>query len=121
MPSPLCHWDLTVSDVAAAQRFYGGVFGWRFDDTKFPGYLLIDTGSGVGGGMMQAPVDSPIPALHSYFQVDDLVKTLRAVVEAGGAVIVPRTEIPGVGYIAMFLDPDRIPVGVLEPSKAGTP
>jgi predicted enzyme related to lactoylglutathione lyase len=37
-----------------------------------------------------------------------------AVVEAGAQVIVPRTEVPNIGWFAMFLDPDRIPIGIMQ-------
>jgi predicted enzyme related to lactoylglutathione lyase len=115
MPNPICHWELMVNDVEKAKRFYGGVFRWRFDDAKYPGYTLIDTGEGVGGGMIRKPPGAPMASLNTYFAVDDLDRTLRDVVESGGSVIVPRTEIPTVGWFAMFLDPDQIPIGVLQP------
>ena len=118
MANPVCHWELMVHDVAKAKAFYGRVFGWKFDDARYPGYTTIDTGEGVGGGMMLKPVSSPVAALNTYFQVDDVDKTLRAVVETGGTVIVPKTEISNVGWFAMFLDPDRIAVGILQPLDA---
>ena len=104
MANPLCHWDLAVNDVAKAKQFYGSVFGWRFDDQKFPGYTIIDTGGDLDGGMMPKPPGSPAAALNSYFEVDDASQTLRTVVEA-----------------AMFLDPEQIPIGILQPTKAGMP
>ena len=114
MPNPMCHWELMVDDVDRAKRFYGGVFRWTFEGAG-PEYTLIDTGEGVRGGMMARPKASPHAALNTYFSVDDLDRTLRDVVEGGGTVVVPRTEIPNVGWFAMFLDPDRIPIGVLQP------
>lgn len=115
MPNPICHWELMVNDLDKAKRFYGGVFRWSFDDAKYPGYTLIDTGEGVGGGMMQRPPSAPAAALNTYFAVDDVDKTLRRVVESGGTVVMPRTEIPGIGWFAMFLDPERIPIAILQP------
>ncbi|HEU4726820.1 MAG TPA: VOC family protein [Kofleriaceae bacterium] len=110
-----------VNDIAKAKQFYARVFGWRFDDTRFPGYTIIDTGGEPAGGMMARPPSSPAAALNNYFEVDDAGETLRKVVEAGGTVIVPKTEIPRVGWFAMFLDPDQIPIGILQPTKAGVP
>jgi uncharacterized protein len=114
MPNPMCHWELMVDDVDRAKRFYGGVFRWTFDDSR-PGYTLVETGEGVRGGLMARPKTAPQAALNTYFSVEDLDRTLRDVVESGGTVVVPRTEIAGVGWFAMFLDPDRIPIGVLQP------
>lgn len=118
MANPLCHWELMVNDVTRAKQFYGAVFKWRFDDEKFPGYTIIDTGGGVDGGMMAKPPGSPVAALNDYFEVADVGQTLRTVVEAGGTVVVPKTEIPHVGWFAMFLDLDQIPIGILQPEKA---
>lgn len=116
MANPLCHWELMVNDLTKAKQFYGRVFDWRFDDSTFPEYTMIETG-GIAGGMMTKPPGSPMAALHTYFQVDDINETLRRVVEAGGSVIVPKTEIPP-GWFAMFLDIDRIPVGIVQDKKA---
>jgi hypothetical protein len=113
MANPLIHWELMVSDPARAKAFYQKVFDWNFKPMG-PEYTLIETG-GVGGGMMQRPPAVPMSSLNSYFQVPDIDQTLRAAVEAGAKVIVPRTEIPQVGWFAMFLDPDGIAIGVLQP------
>lgn len=113
MTNPLCHWELAVSDVANARQFYSKVFGWQFEPMG-PDYTMIVPGSGPRGGLMAKPPKAPSPALNTYFLVPDAAATLRAAEEAGGTVIVPKTEISGVGWFAMFLDPDRIPIGILE-------
>jgi predicted enzyme related to lactoylglutathione lyase len=114
VPNPICHFELMVSKPESARRFYASVFDWAFDDATFPGYTLIKTGAEPGGGMIAKPPAAPVAALNVYFRVDQVDLTLRKVVEAGGTVVVPKTEIPGVGFFAMFLDPEQIPIGVLE-------
>lgn len=113
MANPLLHWELMVGDVDKAKAFYGRVFGWQFDETDLE-YTMIQTGSTPGGGMMKKPETAPTPALNTYFAVDDIDRTLGVVVETGGTVLVPRTEIPGIGWFAMFADPDEIPVGIFQ-------
>jgi predicted enzyme related to lactoylglutathione lyase len=109
----LCHWELMVSDVEKAKAFYRRVFDWRFDDAS-PEYTMIDTGKPPGGGLMAKPPSAPAAALNTYFLVDDIDRTLRNAVEAGAIVAVPKTEIPNVGWFAMFLDPDQIPIGIFK-------
>ncbi len=112
----IVHWDLVVDDVQKAKRFYGNVFDWGFDDEAFPGYTIVDVGEeGRGGGIMQRPPDAPGNALNSYFGVDDLDTTLAKAEAAGAQVVVPKTEIPGVGFWGMFIDPDGIPIALFEP------
>lgn len=109
----LVHWELMVSEPERAQRFYGRVFGWTFEPMG-PEYTMVKTGAVPFGGMMKKPPGAPGCVLNSYFAVDDVERTLHDVVEAGGTVVVPKTEIPGIGWFAMFLDPDRIPLGVMQ-------
>ena len=109
--NPLVHWELMVRDVARARAFYGRVFGWRYE--AGPGYTMIESGRPPGGGMMALPPPVQSPALTVYFQVEDIDRTLREVVEAGGSVAAPRMEIPP-GWFAVFVDPDGIPVGIMQ-------
>ena len=113
MPNPLVHWELMVSDVERAKAFYRKVFDWSFTAAG-PEYTLIDCGAAPGGGLMRRPPQVQMSALNSYFRVADLDRTLHDAVEAGATVIVPRMEVPTVGWFAMFLDPDQIPIGVMQ-------
>jgi len=117
MNNPLCHWELMVSDVKKAQQFYGKVFDWKFDDSSTPGYTLIQTGSEPTGGMMAKPSEAPACGLGSYFLVNSIEQTLSKASQAKAAVVCPKTEIPGIGWFAVFTDPDGIPVGIFEASE----
>ena len=113
MPTPLVHWELMVRDVEAAKVFYGTVFGWSFAASG-PEYTLINTGSEPGGGLLARPPQVGMSSLNSYFRVADLDRTLAEAGRAGATIIVPRMEVPGVGWFAMFLDPEQIPIGVMQ-------
>jgi len=115
MSNPLVHWELMVEDVERAKAFYSRVFDWTFVPAG-PEYTLVQTGAEPGGGLLRRPPKVTMSSLNSYFHVVDLDRTLRDAVEAGARVIVPRMEVPNVGWFAMFLDPDQIPIGVLQPS-----
>jgi len=112
MSNPMVHWELMVPDVERAKAFYGRVFGWKFAGYG-PEYTTIETGQAPAGGLMAKPPTAPAAALNVYFEVASIERTLRDVVEAGGTVAVPKTEIPP-GWFAMFIDPDGIAVGILE-------
>ncbi|MHC5037260.1 MAG: VOC family protein [Planctomycetota bacterium] len=114
MGNAMCHWELMVTDIEKAKAFYGQVFDWQLDESSMPGYTLIQTGKEPGGGIMLKPAEAPVPALHVYFLVEDIEATLSKVSQAGGQVIVPKTEIPNIGHFAMFMDPDNIPVGIFQ-------
>jgi uncharacterized protein len=114
MGNPISHWELMVADLAKGKEFYSTIFDWEIDDSSYPDYSLIKTGAEPGGGMMVKPDMAPSHALNTYFQVDDVDVTLAKAVAAGGTMIAPKTAIPGIGYWAMFADPDGIPIGILQ-------
>ena len=114
MPSPLCHFEFMSEDPERSKAFYAGVFGWQYDDASMPGYTLVNPGAEPNGAIFKKPDDAPGPCLNVYFLVEDVDATLAKATEHGATVIVPNTEIPGVGWFAMFGDPDGITVGLFK-------
>ncbi len=115
MPSPLCHFELMTDDPDRAQKFYGAVFGWSFDNESMPGYALINAGAEPSGGMMKRPAQAPSAAFHTYFQVENVSVALHKATSNGGRVVLPATDIPHVGTMAMVADPDGVVIGLLKP------
>jgi predicted enzyme related to lactoylglutathione lyase len=114
MGNPMVHWELMVTDLAKAKKFYSTVFDWAIDESPMPSYSLITTAATPAGGMMVKPDMAPMCALNTYFGVDSIEATLAKAVAAGATMMVPKTEIPGMGYWAMFMDPDGIAIGIFQ-------
>jgi predicted enzyme related to lactoylglutathione lyase len=118
MANPLCHFEFMVKDIAKSKGFYGKVFDWKFGD--MPGiadYVSIDTGKDPGGGVMKKPDQAPGCSLMVYFYVESIEETLGKVTAAGGKIGKPKVEITGIGWWALFFDPDGIPVMIFEAKK----
>lgn len=114
MGNPLVHWEIMVSDMAKAKAFYSAVFDWQIKETPMPGYFGVDPGTAPPGGMMAAPDFAPQPTFHVYFGVEDIEATLAKAVATGGTVVAPKMEIPGIGWWAMFADPDGVVLGIFK-------
>jgi predicted enzyme related to lactoylglutathione lyase len=99
--------QLNTSDPEAAERFYGDLFGWRFDsvgDTETP-YWGIYRGDRLNAGMMPLPPGAPMPSHWLvYFGIDDLDAGASQVESAGGTMMVPPSDVPG-GRILVAQDP----------------
>lgn len=112
--------DLGVQDLEAAKTFYGGLFGWSFEDMgeQFNHYHLIrNDGALVGGAMsvagMTCPEGQPLPSEWSiYLAVDDVDARVTAAMSAGGDVMVPADDIGDSGRMAMVLDGAGSPIGL---------
>lgn len=71
---------------------------------------------GINGGLMHRSDDRPSPVIT--IGVDDAERSLKEVEAAGGAIVTPRTPIPGMGAFAYFRDPEGNVMGMWE-NEAG--
>jgi uncharacterized protein len=100
--------QLNTTDPERASEFYSALFGWRIDPvpgTEIP-YWGIYRGETLNAGMMQQPADGPAPPHWLvYFGIDDIDAAAQKIGEAGGSVLVPKTEVPG-GEFIVAADPE---------------
>lgn len=119
-PGDWCHVELLSGDRATAKRFYGGVFGWSFEDIPGADYTMITTSkdgiqSGLGGLAQATGVLPPAPnGIVPYIRPDDFDRILTAIQQEGGEVLIPKTDVLGYGWFAHFRDPDGNIVGLWE-------
>jgi hypothetical protein len=107
--------DLTSPDLVVSARFYGGLFGWETavlgSAERTGGYLAFQSEGRHVAGLGRLTGDEP-PSWTTYFAVPDVDETEAAVVSNGGATLVAPTEVPGVGRMALFIDPPGAVLGV---------
>ena len=123
MSNNLAFFAIHADDLSKAQRFYERVFGWKFE-TVGPAGLLPDYHRGQGGsrrpGALQKRYELvPGQRLTGYectIGVDDIDAIEKAVVVNGGKVILPKCEIPTVGYLIKIQDTDGNVVCVKQPA-----
>ncbi len=116
MPNPLCHFEFMTADPKKCKDFYAKMFDWQFDDQAMPGYTLINTGAEPSGAIFPKPEGADSPCINLYFHVDDIDGTLQRATASGTEILVPKTNIPGVGHFAIISDPEGLAIGMLQPS-----
>jgi len=101
--------ELATTDVAAALRFYGALFGWTKGVSHDMGtmgvYQLFEHGGAGVGGMCNTQGPSTPPSWLSYVHVADSNRAVTAAKAAGGRLLHGPVEVPGGSWIALFLDP----------------
>jgi hypothetical protein len=101
--------ELQTTDVAAALRFYGELFGWNkgvgHDMGAMGIYQLFDHGGTAVGGMCNTQGPSTPPSWLSYVHVADSNRAVASAKAAGGRLLHGPIEVPGGSWIALFLDP----------------
>jgi predicted enzyme related to lactoylglutathione lyase len=108
--------EIGMEDPATAERFYGDIFGWTFDDDPATdGYRTISVpGAGPQGGVFATGGQTPGYAIF-YLTVADVEDTVRRAEAAGGKVLVaPQQNKNGLTF-AHLLDPAGNHFGVFTP------
>jgi predicted enzyme related to lactoylglutathione lyase len=103
-----CWVDTEQTDAGAAREFYGGLFGWSFEDAMPPGapgsYLIASLG-GRDVAAIAPDEGNGAPAWNTYVAVESADETAAAVSAAGGTVLAgPMDAGPG-GRYAICADP----------------
>jgi uncharacterized protein len=107
-PGALSLNQLNTSDREAAERFYGELFGWRFESvgTDDNPYWGIFRGDAMNGGMMPLPGGAPMPSHWLvYFGIEDVDGAAEQIRSGGGTVMVGPMDVPPSGRILVAQDP----------------
>jgi predicted enzyme related to lactoylglutathione lyase len=102
---PIVHIEFSANDREKATQFFQETFGWEIQHMPEMNYSTFVCDDKLGGGFNPITDQNPAGTVTMYIQVDDFEKTLEVIESRGGKTIVPKTEIPGVGWYAFFSDP----------------
>ncbi|WP_028572499.1 VOC family protein [Desulfonatronum lacustre] len=110
--------ELLTSDVEGAKKFYGDLLGWEIEDMPMEGmdYTVVKAGGEEVGGIMAMPPQAPEgmpPHWGTYVTVTDVDAVARKAPELGGRVLLPPTDIPGVGRFSVIQDPQGAVLSVI--------
>ncbi len=101
--------ELATTDVAAALRFYGQLFGWTKGPAHDMGamgtYQIFQHGGSQAGGLCNVQGPSTAPSWLSYVSVAEASRAVAAAKSAGGRLLHGPMEVPGGSWVAMMMDP----------------
>jgi uncharacterized protein len=113
------HFEIPVSDMARAQKFYADVFGWQmmaYDDKN----TMVSTTEtdkqgrplkpGAINGSLYRPEKAATPSV--VVDVPDIRAHIEKVKQHGGRLVDEPVTIPGMGMYARFQDLDGNLVGL---------
>jgi predicted enzyme related to lactoylglutathione lyase len=99
--------DLGTTDLPAAARFYGDIFGWEAEDLgEEAGHYTMMRVRGkyvAGMGPLMDPAQ-PV-AWSTYLATADIDETARKVTDAGGTLVSGPFDVFDAGRMAVFVDP----------------
>jgi predicted enzyme related to lactoylglutathione lyase len=123
VPNSFCWNELATPDTGKAGDFYSGLFGWGKQTNDMGGgmlYTMFANNDRPAGGMYTpTPEMGPIPPNWLvYFSVDDADAKAKKAGELGANIIVPPSDIPGVGRFSVIQDPQGAAFGIIKLTNA---
>ena len=121
MANTVCHFEIPADDVEALAKFYTELFGWKIEKMgeemgEGMEYWNIATApeeeGAVCGGMMKRVHPQQGPT--NYVLVEDVAAHTAKAKELGATVVMDKTEIRGVGWISVVIDPQNNCIGMFE-------
>lgn len=117
--------DLVTEDLEAARRFYGGLFGWTFEESTGAGgrdYVLARQGDTYVAGLV--PIDSSDDGTRlsrwlPYVSVADVDEAVGRGLNAGAVVAASARDV-NLGRVAAIVDPEGAVIGLAR-SRIGDP
>lgn len=125
--NPVVHFEMPYDNGARVAKFYKTVFGWQMQmlGEDMGNYVLAhttETGESdpkkpgaINGGFFPKKPDWPDQYPSVVIAVDDIRKSMKEVITAGGKVLGEPMEIPGVGQYVSFTDTEGNRVSMLQP------
>ncbi len=104
-----CWIDTSQPDPDAAMEFYGGLFGWEFDQRTPPGaeqryYVASLDGLAVAGVGSQPP-ELETPSWNTYVRVESTDDAAARIEAAGGRLLMRPFDVLDAGRMVAFTDP----------------
>lgn len=121
------HFEIPTDDHPRAKRFYGEVFGWQLQDMPAgadvytfaitseidENYQHKEVGA-INGGLFPRNAELPVSNPVITIGVDSIDEHIRKIEAAGGTLVVPKGEVPEMGYYAYFKDTEGNLMGLWE-------
>lgn len=117
-----CWNELITRDVERAKAFYRNTIGWTYEPMPMADgrtyTCALQNGKFVAGIF---PIDTPefdgVPeSWMSYLAVDDVDSRVEKALRAGARLMKPIFDVPGVGRIAILMEPGGAGIGWMTPA-----
>lgn len=111
LKSEAVHFVIYIDDMDRAKQFYSDLFHWEFDNHGSDEFLQIKESYredaqiiGTFQSKKYNPFDEKMNSFECSIEVEDIDNIILKVHYNKGAIIIPKIEIPDVGWLVKFLD-----------------
>jgi predicted enzyme related to lactoylglutathione lyase len=120
----IVHFEIPANDVEKLRKFYSQLFGWKIEPMPGPveyhGIYTVPMDEkgmpsrpGVNGVLMKK--QNPDHKAVNYINVESVDEYMKKIESLGGKIVVPKMEVPGIGWWALAVDPEGKQFAILKP------
>lgn len=113
MPNKICHIEFDCTDLVRSQAFFESIFDWTFRPF-IEGMTVFGVGESHLGGLTKVDSVTPGKSPSIWFEVESIDDSLAKALKAGATMVSEKSEVPTVGFSAVFADLDGNRVGVVQ-------
>ncbi len=129
MDHTIVHFEIPANNIEVLKAFYEKLFDWKIIHSPVEGmdYWIIQTvptdekgmlqKPGVNGGMFPKQPSQKELKQVNYITVENVDTYIEKVTKLGGRLLMPKQQVPGVGFIALVIDPEGNSFGLLHPER----
>jgi predicted enzyme related to lactoylglutathione lyase len=108
----IVHIEIPTQNGKESGEFYKNLFGWHIEHDETFNYTQFDPHDGPGGGFNPLGENVQVGDVLIYVHSDDIEADLKKAEGLGGSILLPKSEIPGIGWYGMFKDPTGNTIGL---------
>ncbi len=122
MTNPIIHVELSAHNYGELSKWYSRHFGWKTRDFPEMSYATATWGeqAEMGVGFGPENPERPVGVVLCYIYTGDIDASLAAIEADGATITMPKMDVPTVGQMAWFKDPDGNPMALLQPEMPDT-
>jgi predicted enzyme related to lactoylglutathione lyase len=121
------HFEIPANNVEKLKTFYEKVLGWKITKSSMPNveYWNISTvpmdekgnplRPGVNGGLYPKTLGMQNAPQVNYISIENIDEYTDKISKEGGKIIVPKQQLPTVGWFAIVADPEGNAFGLIQP------
>jgi len=111
LPGKFVWFEVMTHDIVKSKAFYTELFGWGIEEMTMQNdsvYTAFKNGDTPIGGFFQLDESMKDVPAHwlAYLSVEDVDASAKKLEEAGGMIAVEPMSMPGVGRMALVVDPE---------------
>jgi predicted enzyme related to lactoylglutathione lyase len=113
----IVHVEFAATDPEKLGAFYHELFDWKVEAWK--DYVMFQAEGGPGGGFTTVSDGIKPGDVVAYISTDDIDASLAQAEALGAKTLMGKTEVPSMGWMAMFADPTGNKVGLWTDARQG--